>query len=106
MNGLPRYVPTLTEVLEPPLLTEPAFIHATEQVVTSADTHDLLIQRVLRRVDQVLESRLHEAIERLILEQAQALMPHLREEIRQAIRQSINQAFEQEFSSDFDPRRG
>ena len=55
-----------------------------------------MVQRVLQRIDLVLERRLHEAIEQLILEQADALLPRLREEIELVVRESVTQAFEQE----------
>lgn len=54
------------------------------------------MQRVLQRIDLVLERRLHDAIKQLIQEHTQAMMPRLREEIELVVRESVAQAFEQE----------
>jgi hypothetical protein len=55
-----------------------------------------MVQRVLQRVDLVLERRLREVVGQLILEHTQTLTPRLREEIEAVVRQSVNQAFESE----------
>jgi len=100
LTGPPPYVPTLTEVVHPSFLTEPAFSEViAAPVVTSAKTQELLVQRVLQRIDLVLERRLHEAMEQLILEHTQAMMPRLHEEIELVVRESVTQAFEQESPS-------
>jgi hypothetical protein len=55
-----------------------------------------MVQRVLQRVDLILERRLRESVGQLILEHTQSLAPRLREEIERVVRQSVRQAFEQE----------
>ena len=106
LTGPPLYVPTLTEVVDPALRIEPAFSEVTVPAVTSAETQELMVQRVLQRIDLMLERRLHEAIEQLILAQTQAMMPRLREEIERVVRESVTQAFEQESFPSPDPSGG
>lgn len=93
----PRFVPTLTEVVHPaPLAAANALeLHAPAQMTQPAE---MLVQRVMQRVDLVLERRLREAVGQLILEHTQTLAPRLREEIERVTRQSVSQAFEQEAS--------
>lgn len=94
----PRFVPTLTEVVQPALAHEPPATaeQAEMSVALSVQLQDQIAQRVLRRVDLLLERRLREAVGQLILEHTQSLAPRLREEIEQIVRQTISQAFEQE----------
>lgn len=91
----PRFVPTLTEVVQPAVLavTNELETHATASTTQAAE---MLVQRVMQRVDLVLERRLREAVGQLILEHTQTLAPRLREEIERVTRQSVSQAFEQE----------
>ena len=62
----------------------------------SAELQDQMVQRVLQRVDLLLERRLREAVGQLILEHTATLAPRLREEIGQVVGQAVSQAFEQE----------
>jgi len=94
----PRYVPTLTEVVHPVPLSEPSLNNITAPAATSVATQELIVQRVLQRIDLVLERRLHDVIKQLIQEHTQAMMPRLREEIELVVRESVAQAFEQESS--------
>lgn len=90
-----RFVPTLTEVV---LYLPSQTPFAAEIVAPVALPAELMLQRVMQRVDLVLERRLREAVEQLILEHTQTLIPRLREEIELVVRQSVTQAFEQEAS--------
>jgi len=94
----PRFVPTLTEVVQPALAHEPPATseQAEMSVALSVQLQEQMAQRVLRRVDLLLERRLREVVGQLILEHTQSLAPRLREEIEQIVRQTISQAFEQE----------
>jgi DNA polymerase-3 subunit chi len=101
----PRFVPTLTEVIRPLPASPPAPENTGGPLVTpapakalavSADLQEQMVQRVLQRVDLVLERRLREVVGQLILEHTQTLTPRLREEIEAVVRQSVNQAFESE----------
>lgn len=94
----PRFVPTLTEVVQPALMHEPPATSEKAELpmALSVQLQDQMAQRVLQRVDLLLERRLREAVGQLILEHTQSLAPRLREEIEQVVRQTISQAFEQE----------
>lgn len=101
----PRYVPTLTEVFQPlPMTAQPAdeIGHASTSVPDSVRQQEHLVQRVLQRVDLILERRLREAVGQLILEHTQTLAPRLREEIELVVRQSVNQALESELAQSSD----
>ena len=96
LAGPPRYVPTLTEVVPPAFAPEANVSAAIAPADTPVDAQELMLQRVLQRVELILERRLHNAIEQLILEHTHALMPRLRKEIELVVRESVTQAFEQE----------
>ncbi|MEO5660535.1 MAG: hypothetical protein ABIQ90_12200 [Polaromonas sp.] len=103
MSSLPEpplYVPTLTEVVHPvPAASGPALSGQVKSARISVETQDLLVQRLMQRIDLTLEQRLHEAIEKLIAEHTKALIPRLREEIELVVRESVSQAFDQESAS-------
>lgn len=90
----PRFVPTLTEIVqgsgEPGTPVEPGYAFDAE-----AFQHQLM-QRILQRVDVTLERRLREAVAEVILEQTQNLIPLLREQIENTVREAVNLALAQE----------
>lgn len=83
----PRFVPTLTEVVH----SGPAPLTPTTGV-----PQDQLAQRVLQRVDLVLERRIREEIATLVLEQTGALVPLLRARIEDAVREIVADAVAEE----------
>ena len=85
----PRYVPTLTEVVDSGT--------GANLVNNTLVSQEQLIQRVMRRVDLMLERRLREAVAAAVLEQTRALGPLLREEIEAVVRETVAEAFAQEF---------
>lgn len=86
----PRYVPTLTEVVQPAAAPEDGAAVSLEQL------QEQVIHRVMQRVDLSLERRLREAIATLVLEHTRNLGPLLREEIELVVRQSVSDAVAQE----------
>jgi hypothetical protein len=94
----PRFVPTLTEVVHPsPVTVQVLPLDESIRISTlPAELKEQMVQRVLQRVDLILERRLREAVGQLILEHTQTLVPRLREEIETVVRQSVNQAFDEE----------
>lgn len=94
----PRFIPTLTEVVQPTGVTGQTTIAdpADDAVALAAVLQEQMVLRVLQRVDLLLERRLREAIGQLILEHTETLAPRMREEIEQVVRQSVSQAFDQE----------
>jgi len=86
----PRFVPTLTEVVHSgpaPLAPLPAL------------SQDQLAQRVLQRVDLVLERRLREAIASVVLEQTSALVPLLQERLETVVREAVADAVADEMQA-------
>ena len=86
----PRFVPTLTEVVHSgPAPLGPSTVPPLDQ----------LAERVLRRVDLVLERRLREEIASVVLEQTSALAPVLRERVEDLVREVVSQAVAEEMQS-------
>ena len=89
----PRFVPTLTEVVKP------AGEDKKPAAPSSEASQDQIIQRVMQRVDLVLERRLREAIAATVIEQTRSIAPMLRSEIEAVVRETVEQAFAEEFAS-------
>lgn len=84
----PRFVPTLTEVVQSgPAPLAPA----------SGPSQDQLAQRVLQRVDLVLDRRVREAIATVVLEQTNLLTPLLRERLEAVVREVVAEAVADEW---------
>lgn len=83
-RNLPRFLPTLTEVVHAPagMPMQQASSHTTEQI----------IQRVMQRLDVSLESRVRQTIDTIVLEQLETLETRLREEIQQVLREVVTEA--------------
>jgi hypothetical protein len=86
----PRFVPTLTEVVQ----TGPDQLSPI-----SSFSQEQLAQRVLQRVDLVLDRRLREAIATVIVEQTGALVPVLRQQIEGVVRELVAQAVAEEIEA-------
>ncbi len=93
----PRFVPTLTDVVQPVMAQEQRMLPAATPAAIEL-LEDQVLQRVMQRVDLVLERRLREAVSQVILAHTQTLGPRLREEIELVVRESVRQAVAQESS--------
>lgn len=115
-----RFVPTLTEVVEAPPPT-PSVVAATvapepdvlpAPAVAQPDLRvgqppqplhvgweDAMVQRVMQRLDAVLELRLREAVARVTQEHARALEQHLRQEMEPLVRHAVHRAIAAEVTS-------
>lgn len=91
----PRFVPTLTEVVQNPPPAAPAATVAAPALPSA----DQLAQRVLQRVDMVLDRRVREAIASAVLEQTSSLAPLLRQRIDAVVREVVSQALAEELQS-------
>ena len=92
----PRFVPTLTEVVEASTVAATLQAELPSTDIDRAAMEDKLVERVLQRVDLTLERQLRVALGQLILEHTETLAPQLRQEIERVIRQSVSEAFVQE----------
>ncbi len=121
----PRYVPTLTEVVTglepvPPeasvaapalpaaasqeavpavLFEAPAVLFEAPAVPTAADmavAEELLVQRLLQRVELALDQRLQACIAQVVQEQTRSITLRLQEELESVVRQTVHDAVAQE----------
>lgn len=87
-RNLPRFVPTLTEVVEPSSLIRAA-------PSTSSDVEEI-IQSVMQRVDRVLDRRLREdadaMLRNMMTEQLHTLQLSLRAELALVVQQAVAEA--------------
>lgn len=113
----PRFVPTLTTVLEVPAESVPASQPVSEPVVAAdpsqavalgpqallseADAfrvEEHLLHRVLQRVDLSLEERLSDTVSAAVQQQLDSMIPRLRDEIETVLRELVSEALAQELS--------
>lgn len=119
---LPRFVPTLTEVVEvgevsaatassepsqsPPLIVAgapgtsvapavPADLRDERRIAD--DLAEQIAHRVLQRVDALLAERLSEALRQVVAQHTQTLLPAVREEIVMAVHATVAEALADEF---------
>ena len=87
-RNLPRFLPTLTEVVPPPGL-------ARTSAAVMPDFEDV-VQSVMQRVNLTIERRLLEEadalVRTLVTEQLQTLSPGLRQELEMVVRQAVSDA--------------
>ena len=95
MSIPPRFVPTLTDKVLPASPVSAAQGVGLPVAGRSA-IEEQLTQRVMQRIDLVLERRLREAVAQVILSHTQTLGPKLRDEIQLVVLESVNQAIAQE----------
>lgn len=85
----PRFVPTLTEVVQPP--------GAAHQASAVSDvSQEQLIQRVMQRVQLGLDQRLREAVAQVVLDHTRHLGPALASEAEQVLRAMVAEALAEE----------
>jgi enamine deaminase RidA (YjgF/YER057c/UK114 family) len=95
-SGPPRFVPTLTDVVQTSSYVTQINPAHQDQAPNQSQLEDQVVHRVMQRVDLVLERRLREAVAQVILTHTQSLGPRLREEIELVVRESVMQAVAQE----------
>jgi hypothetical protein len=112
----PRFVPTLTTVLEipaEPASPEPQAVPATQPDPASTmalppaaqlsqaeivSLEEQLLHRVLQRVDLSLEERLSDTVSAAVQHQLDAMVPRLRNEIEAVLRALVIEAMAAELS--------
>lgn len=110
---LPRFVPTLTEVVEagavpshkavsapvaeaPAVIATPVARPPGGQARLQDDLAEQIAHRVLQRVDAALEDRLVAAIRSVVERHTETLLPTLREEIVAAVQDTVARALAEE----------
>ena len=99
---IPRFVPTLTEVVG---MTSAPAVHAVpavdapvaEDLHQQEDFAEQIAHRVLQRIDAALEARLSEAVRAVVARHTEAMLPVLREEIVTTVQAAVAQALVEEF---------
>ncbi|MEI8168826.1 MAG: hypothetical protein WCG50_04060 [Rhodoferax sp.] len=87
-RNLPRFLPTLTEVVQPGAAKK-------EEVAATPDLENT-VWFVMQRVDMVIERRLREETETMLRtvvnDQVQTLTTRLRQELEVVVRQAVSEA--------------
>lgn len=91
----PRFVPTLTEVVQ----GAPVPLAPAASAAPPALTEEQLAQRVLQRVELTLDRRLREAVAAVIVEHTSALTPLLRERVEGVVREVVAEALADELQA-------
>lgn len=122
----PRFVPTLTDVVrednaghlhqdpvERPVAAAPQIAAQpmpapwpvpapapAAAVALPPGMEEHLVDRVMQRVDLVLDVRLRDAIATVVQEQTRSMLPRLREEVESVVRQSVYEAVAEELAAE------
>jgi hypothetical protein len=76
--------------------------------LTAADfsgIEEMVIHRIIQRVDVVLDQRLREAIATVVQEQTRSMVPRLREEVESVVRHAVYEAVADELAAPGGPQR-
>jgi hypothetical protein len=84
-----RSLPTLTEVVTPPVLSDP--VQAADPPPPLLDS-DAIIDRVLQRLDVSLEERVRHVIDTLVQEHIREIEPRLKQKVGVAVRAAVTKA--------------
>ncbi|MBI3532605.1 MAG: hypothetical protein HY068_09095 [Burkholderiales bacterium] len=104
-KNLPRFLPTLTEVVRP---GEAVGLEVASEEVASVPQQtpaglmpaaDELVERVMQRLAPTLETKLRAVVTSLVQEQISAMEPYLWQEVDQALRQTVAAAVVQELDA-------
>lgn len=118
----PRFVPTLTEVVHvpvPPPVPVSETVHEAAAMGSAAvaaphvgvsnpssaaaalpdGIEEIIIHRVMQRVDLSLDQRLRDAIATVVKEQTRSVLPRLREEIESVVRHAVYEAVADELAT-------
>ena len=113
----PRFVPIVTQVVPhstpapaPPVAAiAPVAPMTPVAPVTAAPIEtppqisdgfeELLVHRLMQRVDMALDQRLRDAIATVVQEQTRSVLPRLREEVESVVRQVVYEAVADELAS-------
>lgn len=87
VRGYPRFLPTLTEVVQPPLLpVEPPEDLAAKE----AARREVFAQRLREQLREALDDRMQDAVAYAMLEQVDAIGERLRRQMEEMVRESLD----------------
>ena len=93
-------VPTLTNVVNVPTLSEPADPSSNETATLSRELQKKVVRRVVRRIGKTLKARLRNAGQHSSADNRDCLTASLRGEIESAVGDAVDQAFAQQTRQD------
>ncbi|MDD0814700.1 hypothetical protein PSQ39_08670 [Curvibacter sp. HBC28] len=99
----PKFVPTLTEVVEVPVPSAVPIASAPPLDLVAFE--EQLLHRVMQRLDALLEQRVQQALARVVEEQTRSVVPRLREELETVLGHALSEVLAQELAG-AGPRRG
>jgi hypothetical protein len=91
--SVPRYLPTLTEVVNLPIAGESSL--PPENLENSTDPMQDTVDRVVQRLIPMIQIKLKEMLATVIHEEIRVMAPRLMEDIEQMTRQMVTQALVQ-----------
>lgn len=96
-RGVPRFLPTLTEVVHAPLQARPA---PASQLAPQTDAGELAIAESVRaQVDAEMEGLFRDAVAAAMSAQVEVIAARLREEIEPVLRQAVADMVAQEIAA-------
>lgn len=102
-KNLPRFLPTLTEVVQLPVVAAPAPpsipVPVPVPVAQPAVDQEALVQRIMVRLEGPLQATLQAAITALLIDKLREMEPRIRDEVDRAVRQSVQVALEGEVAT-------
>lgn len=96
-HPVPQARPVAPPAPLPPVASAPALF--SRPAAGLKDIEEVVIHRVMQRVDVVLDQRLREAIATVVLEQTRSIVPRLREEVESVVRHAVYEAVAEELAS-------
>ncbi len=105
-DDVPAHAASATPTALPPSAASPAGPAAP--TLTAADfsgIEEMVIHRIIQRVDVVLDQRLREAIATVVQEQTRSMVPRLREEVESVVRHAVYEAVADELAAPGGPQR-
>ena len=96
-DGLPVTAPSHAPAVAAPVLDGKHSVAAAP--VLPPGFEELMVHRVMQRVDVVLDERLRDAIATVVQEQTRSILPRLREEIESVVRHAVYEAVADELAS-------
>ena len=89
-KNLPRFLPTLTEVVQ---------VRASPPAANAPTVNvDDLIDRIMLRLDGPLQGALQAAIGTLVIDKLREMEPRIRDEVDRAVRLTVEEAIAQEIA--------
>jgi hypothetical protein len=84
-----RTLPTLTEVVTPPVLSDA--VSEGARTPTALDS-EAIIERVMQRLDVSLEDRVRQVVDTIVQEHIREIEPRLKQKVGVAVRAAVSKA--------------